>query len=57
MLTIELKIPSNDEESLDNIIYDKDLYEVINTSWVDVLNPNFWTEVDPEVLGFWLSTK
>ena len=57
MFTIELEIPSDNEESLDHIIDDKDLYEVINSSRKDVLNPNLRPKVDVEISGCFWTTK
>ena len=57
MFTIELEIPSDDEESLDHIIDHKDLYEVINSSRKDVLNPNLRPKVDVEISGCFWTTK
>ena len=57
MFAIELEIPSDDEKSLNDIVYHEDLDEVINPSRENVLNPNLRPEVDVEFCCCWSTTE
>ena len=57
MLTIELEVPCQNEEPLNDIIYHENLDEVINSRCVNVLDPHLRTEVDIEVFRFRSTTE
>ena len=55
MLSIVLEIPSNSVEPLLFIIDDKNLYEVVDSSWNHIADPALTVKLDLEIL--WLSTN
>ena len=57
MFSIELEIPCDDEKSLDHIVYHENLDKVINSSREDVLDPHLRTEMNVEVIWFWVTSE
>ena len=55
MLSVVLEIPSNSVEPLLFIIDDKNLYEVVDSSWNHIADPTLTVKLDLEIL--WLSTN